>query len=186
MGSPSRSKQGRSGAGPGIFNVGTRYHAGSGAGLAAVGPVVTWQALVMTAPGETRRTFSISPRRSAACASSWARVAHSATSSPWARSSSASALRAAADQVWLEVLGHRSRLHSLRHWIATCWALRYCVPLPVIQGWLGHRSIKTTERYVHPEDWQPEELLEHHEAGNHHESTTIPKWMPGRENPANP
>lgn len=40
------------------------------------------------------------------------------------------------------------RLHDLRHSCATL-LLRNCVPIEEIQKWLGHSSIRTTERYAH-------------------------------------
>jgi len=86
-------------------------------------------------------------------------------------------VRGAADEIWMGTLGCRSRLHSLRHWIATCWAVRYRVPLPVIQVWLGHRSISTTQRYVHPEDWRPEYDDDYHES-----ATNFGRSADGAEN----
>lgn len=54
---------------------------------------------------------------------------------------------------------HLVHFHDLRHSFASdCLAAG--VPLVVIQGWLGHRSIRTTERYMHLADKQVQLALE--------------------------
>ncbi len=46
--------------------------------------------------------------------------------------------------------GRPARIHDIRHSVATDLARR--IPVPVLQKILGHSSITTTMRYVHPTD----------------------------------
>lgn len=51
------------------------------------------------------------------------------------------------------------RFHDLRHSYASdCLAAG--IPLSIIQRWLGHRSISTTERYLHLADRQVQEAMQ--------------------------
>lgn len=47
-----------------------------------------------------------------------------------------------------EQTGAGHRIHDLRHTAACLWLARG-VDLATVQGWMGHESIATTDRYVH-------------------------------------
>lgn len=70
-----------------------------------------------------------------------------------------------ATRAWEPALGGRAQLHRLRHGFATRAAEAGFAPV-LVQAWLGHRSVATTMRYVHPDPRQvDEEARERFEAG---------------------